>query len=431
MEPGTPGAPVRFVSALSGHLDPAAAAEHVSERCGEALGGSPVDLAFLFVSRPHALALPGIALTIRRRLGVRCLAALSAEAIVGGEVELENAAGVSLLAARLPGVGITPFALDDLPPVRDENDERLDAFARLAGLGPASRGTFLFADPFSVPINTLLPAVARAQRLHRHPDERLPVPPVLGGLASAAHAPGENVLILNDRVLNSGGIGISLTGPIRVEPIVSQGCRGFGPTFIVTAAKGQIIRGLGGRPAAEALHQAVESLREQDRALLSKGLMLGRVVNEYKDRFGRDDFLIRAIMAIDRDSGALAVNDLLRVGQTVRFHLRDARTADEDLAMLLDKQKLDAPPDAALLFTCNGRGTRLFDRPHHDASAVARALSLPESGEERAKGGYQVERGERPPLPLAGFFAAGEIGPVGDSVFVHGHTACVAVFRRE
>jgi small ligand-binding sensory domain FIST len=32
-------------------------------------------------------------------------------------------------------------------------------------------------------------------------------------------------------------------------------------------------------------------------------------------------------------------------------------------------------------------------------------------------------------VPVAGFFAAGELGPVGDSNFIHGHTASIALFR--
>ena len=63
--------------------------------------------------------------------------------------------------------------------------------------------------------------------------------------------------------------------------------------------------------------------------------------------------------------------------------------------------------------TCNGRGTRLFSDPGHDARAISKALS---------------QAPERP-FPLAGFFAAGEIGPIGASSFLHGHTASLALFR--
>jgi small ligand-binding sensory domain FIST len=184
------------------------------------------------------------------------------------------------------------------------------------------------------------------------------------------------------------------------------------------------------------LREAIESLDEPSRELLKRNIFMGRAVSEYKDRFGRGDFLVRGVVGVDQESGALAVADLVRVGQTVQFHLRDAATADDDLGLLLDGQKVHEPPVGALLFTCNGRGCRLFDDPNHDALALTRAFLPDPTAEERAKGGQplgptsmQVRGGHA--LPIAGFFAAGEIGPVGDEVFLHGHTASVMLFREE
>jgi small ligand-binding sensory domain FIST len=87
----------------------------------------------------------------------------------------------------------------------------------------------------------------------------------------------------------------------------------------------------------------------------------------------------------------------------VRFHLRDAESADRDLKTIL----IGHHADGALMFTCNGRGTRLFDESHHDASVLSRQIG---------------------PVPVGGFFAAGEIGPVGGRNFVHSFTASIALF---
>ncbi|HEB60654.1 MAG TPA: hypothetical protein ENJ06_02415, partial [Phycisphaeraceae bacterium] len=142
--------------------------------------------------------------------------------------------------------------------------------------------------------------------------------------------------------------------------------------------------------------------------LASRGLLLGKVIDEYKDHFGRGDFLIRGIIGADPKAGILAIEEPLRVGQTVQLHVRDATTADEDLKLLLDGQKIHDQPAAALLVSCNGRGKKLFDQPHHDVLAVKQALG---------------------DIPLAGFFAAGEIGPIGNRSFLHGHTASLVLFR--
>jgi small ligand-binding sensory domain FIST len=223
---------------------------------------------------------------------------------------------------------------------------------------------------------------------------------------------------------------VSLRGPVRVDTVVSQGCRGFGPTIVITKARKNVILEMGGKRALDVVRECVEALPADDKPLLERGLFIGRVINEYKDRFGRDDFLIRNVLGVDENQGAVAINELVRVGQTIRFHVRDARTADEDLAMLLDAQQLREPPLGGVLITCNGRGSRLFDRPHHDAAAVVKAFSPGRGGEVLAKGGEEIDP-EGPVLPLAGFFAAGEIGPVGDQSYLHGQTAVLALFRNE
>ena len=113
--------------------------------------------------------------------------------------------------------------------------------------------------------------------------------------------------------------------------------------------------------------------------------------------------MIRGVLGADQQSGAIAIGDEAPIGATVQFHVRDARTADEDLRAALEHSP---PSDGALLFTCNGRGTHLFDVPHHDASVLA----------------------DRTTAEVAGMFCAGEIGPVGARSYVHGFTASMALF---
>ncbi|HYE03623.1 MAG TPA: FIST N-terminal domain-containing protein [Phycisphaerales bacterium] len=437
-----------MAAGLSDHRSAVRAAEHACERCaaglGSRAGGGPADLVVLLLSHHHLEAAQAIATIVRKRLATRCLIGVSASAVLGGGIELEETPGVSLLAMVAPGVRVKAFRLDELDRPRSGNIESYENLALGAGIGPEHRGTILLADPFSVAMNTLLPALSRlrSERGRRRAgrtagtDEAAPgVGPILGGLASAARKPGGNVLILNDEVTRRGGVGVSLSGGIRVDSLVSHGCRPFGPIFVVTGAKGQIVTTLSGRPALQALHEAIESLSEQARQLLRNHVFLGRAINEYKPRFGRGDFLVRHLIGVDQDTGAVVVADLVRVGQTVQFHLRDPATADEDLGLLLDGQKLHDPPLGALLFTCNERGRSLFSTPHHDAAAVTRAFGPEPTAEDRARAGVAIgpegpegPRGGRG-VPLAGFFAAGEIGPVGDEVFLHGHTASLAIFR--
>ena len=264
---------------------------------------------------------------------------------------------------------------------------------------PAGSALLLMADPFTFPADVLLERLGEDQ----------PGKPVLGGMASGATRPGENRLLLGPTVHRAGAVALRLSGGVRVRSVVSQGCRPIGKPMVITKAQQNVVLELGGRPALEQLRELYETLPDQERRLLETGLQLGRVINEYQSDFTRGDFLIRNVLGWDSEAGAIAIGDFCRVGQTVQFHVRDAGAADDDLRELLATAKSDGAAAAGrLLFTCNGRGTRLFSQPDHDAGSIHDAL------------------GE---IPLAGFFAHGEIGPIGGQNFLHGFTAALALFE--
>ncbi|HMF13874.1 MAG TPA: FIST C-terminal domain-containing protein, partial [Gemmataceae bacterium] len=208
----------------------------------------------------------------------------------------------------------------------------------------------------------------------------------------------------------TGAVAALIHGAVRISSVVSQGCRPIGQPFVVTRAEANVIHELGGVPPLVQLKEMFKTLTEREQQLVRHGLHVGRVLNEYQDEFHRGDFLVRNVIGADPQSGAIAIGDYVRPGQTVQFHVRDEETADEDLRHLLANSRKQAAPQprGALLFTCNGRGTRLFSSADHDALCIRKSL------------------GE---IPLAGFFAQGEIGPVTGKNFLHGFTASVAIFQ--
>jgi small ligand-binding sensory domain FIST len=209
-------------------------------------------------------------------------------------------------------------------------------------------------------------------------------------------------------VIKDGLVGVGLSGAVQLDVIVSQGCRPIGPVFEVTDANNNIIDSLGGAPPMERLGAVLEALDESDRELLSNGLFIGRAIDSTRETLGRGDFLIRGVLGADSRTGAIAIGDEIKNGERVQFHLRDARTAREDLEMMLTPHALFGAPSGAFLFSCNGRGTNLYDEPDGDISAI-----------------NSFFRG----IDLAGFFCAGEIGPIGGKNFLHGHTASLALIR--
>ncbi len=413
---------IAFAHGLSAADDAATAASSAASSAMQRLA-KPADLAMVFISTPHVQEAASVNKVVREATGARCLLGVSGVGVLAGDREFDDGPGVAVLVASMPGVELEPFAG---PEVLDASDDP-EKLAKVIHAGPGQKGVILFADAFSVPVGGLL---ARINDARAKAGVDLRESPLIGGMASAGDEPGANAMMLNDRVFNSGVVGVSFRGPVRIDAVVSQGCKPFGPNFVITKARPNLIQELGGRPAMERIEEAVEDLEQADRKLLAGGLLLGRVVDERKPRFGRGDYLIRHIVGIDKRSGAVAVDDRLRTGQTVRLHLRDRETASSDLLLLMDAQRLHDQPAGALVCTCNARGSALFGRPHHDAMAVARAFQTVEPGERAARGGQPIDAGT-PILPTAGFFAAGEIGPIAGLGFLHTQTACIALFRAE
>ena len=387
---------MRFASAVSRERDAARAGRALVDETRVGLGDGPVDLACLFFSSHYAPQADTLCAAVRDGLNPTVLLGCTGEGIIGGQEEIEVAAAATLWTARIPGVSLTP-----LRPSFGEEEGTIAPEGWFEALEePADRPfLLLLADPFSTPVSALLGDLA----------DRVPGASAIGGLAGGGHDLGENRMILNDAVYGDGLVGVAVSGPVGIRTVVSQGCRPIGERYVVTKAENNVIQELGGRPAIELLQSVFESLSSEERRLAHEALHIGIVTDEHRNRFGRGDFLVRNLIGVDRETGSLAVGDHLREGQTVQFHVRDARTATEDLHLLLaaDRARYCSRPKGALLFSCCGRGRGLFGRPHHDISVLHERLG---------------------DIPIAGFFAQGEIGPVGGTNFLHGYTASVALF---
>jgi small ligand-binding sensory domain FIST len=299
---------------------------------------------------------------------------------------------VAVWAASLPGGDIETFHLEAVP-----TGEGQLAIAGVPEFAHAD-ATIMLVDPYSFPVEPLLDQLA-----DDHPGL-----PIVGGLSSSASAPGDGVLFHGGGVENDGAVGAVLRG-VEVHPCVSQGAMPVGPEMVVTACEGNVVHELASRPALVRIREAIGELGAEERALAARGLLLGIVIDPNRPEYERGDFLVRGILGADREEGSITVGETVRVGQVVRLHVRDGASADADLRAVLDRElgTLAVPPAGALMFTCNGRGRGMFGTPDHDASALEEALSG---------------------APAAGFFCAGEIGPVGSRSFLHGFTATVAVF---
>jgi small ligand-binding sensory domain FIST len=387
-----------FLSLLSTKSSTSAALEEVLRQAAAAWDGVP-DLAVCFFSPHHLDNVAEVGETLTQRLGAKAFLGCPGETVVSNGAEIETSPALSVWLARWSApVETAPFHL-----TVEQTSEGFSLLGwpdELVEATPAQSLLLMLADPFTFPVDEFLEQVNE-----NHAGLR-----VVGGMASGGGQPGVHRLLLGDRVILEGAVGVLLQGDLKCRSVVSQGCRPIGKPLVVTKSRDNYILELGGKTPLVHLQNLWNELSARDQNLVQQGLHLGVVINEYRDTFQRGDFLVRNVLGIDRNTGALAVTDRARVGQTVQFHVRDAATADEDLRLLLetDAKAHAAPPQGALLFSCNGRGTRLFAQPNHDAGVIQELLG---------------------PLPLAGFFAQGELGPVGGQNFIHGFTASVLLFE--
>ncbi len=384
---------MRFASAGNQVHETRQAVREAVASIDQQLAGQPADLAFVFVS-PHHTTDPGFGRHLFESLKSRVLVGCTAESVAANGHEYENGPSIAVWVASLPGCGVDAFHIA----FERTLDGLLATGAPSADIVAASpRAAFLLGDPFSCSVDSML----------AHFAAEFPGLPVLGGMASGASAPGENRLFLNDGEYDHGSVGVVVGGPVSIRSVVSQGCRPIGQHFVVTRANRNMLVELGGRPALEQLNTLYRDSSPADQLLIQRGVHVGLAMSEYKDRFERGDFLIANVIGADRESGALALGNLIRTGQTMQFHVRDASTADEDLRSLLSRSLEAGPAAGGLLFSCNGRGTKMFTAPHHDAHAIQDVAGS---------------------IPLAGFFAQGELGPVAGQNYIHGFTASVALF---
>lgn len=372
----------------------------------EAFGPTVPDLVCLFFSPHYANASRELVGTLHRQLAPRVMVGCMGEGVIGPSEEYENASVVTLWAAQLPGVRMAPLHL-----TFHEKEAQTLVPGSQPGTGLegwpqeletlSDRPTFLvFADPFSTPIEEVFEKM----------EERCPGAPAIGGIASGGTDLGENRLVFNGTIVKEGLVGVALWGPVWIRTLVSQGCQPIGERYVVTKAERNIMYELGGVPTLERLQETLQRLGPERGKQVARAVQVGVAFDEQREQFDRGDFLIRGLLGADQRSGGVAISDIVKEGQTVQFHVRDPMAASEDFNLLLAQDRRDYPDSplkGALLFSCNGRGRRFFAEPNHDISALQR----------QAAG-----------IPVAGFFAAGEIGPVGGKNFIHGYTASVVLF---
>ena len=360
----------------------------------------PVHCVFLFVSGDDLGDQADAILAVMQELAPRVpVFGCSAESIVGRGREIEGQTAASILLIGELSQAPTIFHMEcmrtpDGPTVVGITNEHVERAHQCNGM-------LIAGCPMSFSVDMLVDAL--------EPERGEKVVPILGGYCSSKSWESSSLLFCGDQVVNRGAVGLVLPPELHWQTIVSQGCRPIGEPMVITSLDSNTIVGLGGRPALVMLREMFQRLPNHERDMAIDALLIGRAITEYSETFSHGDFLIRNVQGVDTDTNGILVTDRFHVGQTIRFHVRDAQGADADLANLLSRVRRGGVDNkAGLLFSCNGRGSRMFTQPNHDALAIDK---------------------EFPGLPLSGIFAAGEFAPLANRNLMHGFTAVCAFLR--
>ena len=387
-----------FAAAVSEKTNLSSAVQEIGRSIVSKLGRAP-ELTFVFVTHHYAVDFSRLAQELHAELGGGLLLGCTGETVVGEAKEYENGPVISVWSGILPGATLVPFQLEF---ARTPDGFMCSGLPEdLSTHSNDARAVVLLGEPFSSIPQSVLEQLA----------DELPNVPIVGGMASGGNF-GENRLFMNDSEVPHGMVGVVIRGGPRVGTVVSQGCRPIGQPFVVTKADRDVVLELGGATPMQRLKEIFHTLPVRDQKLVEGGVHIGIALNEYQETFHRGDFLIMNVVGVDKKTEALKASGPFRVGQTVQFQIRDGETADEDLRQLLEHYLSEhaARPSAGLLFSCNGRGTRMFTIPNHDAALIQESLG---------------------PMPLAGIFAQGELGPVSGKNYIHGFTASAIFFEEE
>ncbi len=409
---------MKWAGAISTQSSLEAAVKEVTQKATEQLGTSKPDLALVFISVAFASEYARLLPLLHAQLNVDHIVGCSGSGVIGMAdefpEEIEEGPALSLTLAHLPGVDIKSFHLTaaDLPDL-DSPPER---WSELIGVASEARPSFvLMADPFSSGTSELLQGV----------DYAYPGSVKVGGLAGIESFNRSSGLFCNTKLHGEGIVGVALSGEIVLEAIVAQGCRPIGDLYRVSEGDRNIMLKLApddmgdstdSQTPLEVLQNIFQSLNEEDRELAQTALFIGVAQSGFKPSLTRRDFLIRNLVGVDPRDGSIAIADKVRPGMRIQFHMRDAQTSAEDLENLLRRYRIEslenrldtqgASPVGALLFSCMGRGEALYDEPNFDSDLFEQYLG---------------------PLPIGGFFCNGEIGPVGETTFLHGFTSVFGI----
>lgn len=359
------------------------------ERDARAAGRTLADytLGWCYVTDAYAGSAEALLAELQRRVPGASWVGTAGLGVVASGVEYVGQPALVLMLAPLPRTAFRLFS--GRQPLHPERD------------GFPAHTVLVHADGTTPDLQELLPELAA----------RTTSGYLFGGLSSA---PNRNVQIA-DAVLTGGLSGVAFSDTVGIVSRITQGCQPIGPLRTATRVDDNVLMTLDGLPAlacvlqdlglandipvgemADALSTTLVGMRPPGDATLPAG-----------GRFGPDT-LVRHIVGVDPRARVLVVADEVAAGSRLAFCHRNPTAALADLRRIATEIRDELAAgglhaSGAIYVSCVGRGGAHFGTPAAELGAIRSVLG---------------------DLPLAGFFAGGEIAH--DRLY--GYTGVLTVF---
>ncbi len=349
------------------------------DACVERIGDPGSDLGFIYLTSALAPDAPRIIRALRERTGVPDWVGTTGIGVIGTGTEYMDEPALSVMVADIEPESYRVFSGKSRPP---HTGDRTPQGALAASFA------VVHADPGAPDVAGLISDMSA----------KLESGYLVGGLSSGR---GDTLQVAND-VLHGGLSGVVLASDVMLRTRHTQGCSQVGPRLRVSEADGNVIARLDGRPALDAMLEAVGIAEARDLRRMGHMLCVGLAVA------GSDtgDYLVRNLVGVDPQTRQIAIGDQAEAGTELFFCLRGGEAAVRDLRRMLDELAGSgaAPARGALYYACLGRGEHMFGRRGAELEMLREVLG---------------------DLPVTGFFCNGEIS----HNRLYGYTGVLTLFE--
>jgi hypothetical protein len=393
---------------MSRHHNPKIAGREAAEQALKKAGVDKPDFIFMFASIGYDQR--SLLRAVREATGGAPLTGCSAEGTISGDDADESNFSVVVTAISSEELrwhnGIVRGLVEDNTRAVGKRVAR----DLLPHLSADTIGLFIFPDgrvDFGVSTDNLDNFFAGLEE--NLPSERFL--PLWGGGANKTGGWRKPPHQYCDDEVVSGGVSYALlTGKAQASWAISHSVIPIGGERIVTRSRGNVIYEIDDKPAVEVLKEYLpEHALADDRNWMDYANSLAlcfRAPSYMKD----EEFVVRGVPAVKMADGSIIVQTVVQEGTSIWFSSRDKEklaTGLDRMARQIKEQLGGEKPKLIFQFECATRGKMMFRE------------------QEKLQFLRQFRRSVDPEVPWAGYYCAGEIGPVEEHNLRHLYTSVV------